>query len=266
IQPPTPAYQRRVGIDQMMKLIERLEIDVMKDKLARSKYEALRARVDPDSLGLRVEPTRDPEAEARLARQFRGAAAIRVIAEPATRFWLEADINAVYQNPAERPRDPAEKKAGAKLAVSWLAKMATGAVPGFDARPAAPELIAALRTDDTAAAAIDGVARFPTAAAQQGLLALALTGNRPPAIRVHAADAAIRHIQVNGKLTPPTLIDGVVDQSKNEADADLRAKMLVLKGLLAPNAKSYVMDLKNYSPPLVAPMPMAPMPEPKPKE
>ena len=61
IQPPTPAYQRRVGIDQMMKLIERLEIDVMKDKLARAKYEALRAHVDADSLGLRVEPTPTPK-------------------------------------------------------------------------------------------------------------------------------------------------------------------------------------------------------------
>lgn len=267
IQPPTQEYQRRLGIDQMMKLIERLEIDVMKNPPSREKFERLRARVDAESLGLRIEPTRDVEAEARLVKQFRTYPAVRVIAEPPTRFWLEADLNAVYQNPAERPRDPAEKRAGAKLAIGWLAKMATGAVPGFDASPAAAELIAALRSDDTAGAAIDGVARFPTAAAQQALLSLALTGNRPIEIRIKAADAAIRHMQVNGKLTPPTLIAGVIDQAKNEADAELRSKLLVLKGLLAPDVKSYLTDLKNYSPPLAPPAaPPAPMPEPKPKQ
>ena len=64
----------------------------------------------------------------------------------------------------------------------------------------------------------------------------------------------------------PTLIDGVIEQSGKEMDADLRAKLLVLKGLLAPNAKDYVKGLKDYSPPLVPAAPMAPMPEPKPKE
>jgi CheY-like chemotaxis protein len=267
VQPSVPAYKRRVGIDHVMRLIERLEIDVQRAKPANDKYEFLRSRVDAESLGLNVEPTRDLEAEARLARHFRHTPAVRVIPEPVSRFYFEADINAAFQDPADRPRDPIEKKAGARLAVSWLAKMASGEVPGFDAKAAAAELIAALRTDDTAEAAIDGVARFPTNPAQIGLLTLALTGNRPMPLRVKAADAAIRHVQVNGKLVGQTLADAVVDQSGKETDADLRAKLLVLKGLLAPNGKAYVEGLKGYSPPLVPPMPMAPapMPEPKPK-
>jgi hypothetical protein len=267
VQPSVPAYKRRVGVDQLMKLIERLETDVERDKASNAKYEALRTRVDAGALGLTVEPTRDLDTEAKLTRQLRHYSGVRVIPEPPSRFWLEADINAVFRDPADRPRDPAEKKAGAKLAISWLAKMATGEVPGFDAKPAAPELLAALRIDDTAGEAIDGVSRFRTAEAQQALLSLALTINRPMPLRVKAADAAIRHIQLNGKLTTPTLIDGIVDQAGKEADPDLRAKMQVLKGLLAPNGKDYVADLKNYNPPLVPPPPMAPpMAEPKPKE
>lgn len=269
IQPSVPAYKRRVGVDQIMKLIERLELDVVKAKASNDKYEALRSRVDAEALGLSVEPTRDVEAEARLGKMLRNVQALRVIPEPASRFWLEADLNATFEDPSQRPRDPAEKKAGTKLAVAWLAKMATGEIPGFDAKQAAPVLIAALVTDDTADAAIDGVARFPTDKAQQGLLALALQGMRPMALRVKAADAAIRHIQVNGKLTDKTLIDGVVDQSGMEKDAGLLSKLLILKGLLAPNPKDYVTGLKNYSPPLVPPMPPAPpppVPDPKPKE
>lgn len=269
LQPSAPAYKRRVGVDHLMKLIERLELDVNQMKASRDKYEALRSQVDADSLGLRVSPTRDEEAEARLSREFRNVAALRVIPEPPTPKWMEAEINAVFQDPADRPRDPAEKRAGAKVAVAWLAKMATGEVTGFDAKPAAAELIGALRADETADAAIDGTVKFPTAPAQEGLISTAVQLGRPLPIRLKAADAAVRHIQANGKLTAKPLVDAVIDLAGKEADADLRGKMQVLKALLAPNAKDYVKNLHDYSPPLVPPPPAppkAPMPEPKPKE
>jgi hypothetical protein len=239
---------------------------VAKYKPAGDKYELLRGRVDAEMLGLNVEPSRDAEAEARLTKQLRHVPALRVVPEAPSRQWLEADVKAAYADPADRPRDAAEKKAAAKLAVSWLSKMATGEVKGFEAKAAAAELVAALRSDDLADAAIDGAARFPTAEAQQGLLTTALTIGRALPTRIKAADAAIRHVQVNGKLTAQTLIDGVIEQSGKEMDADLRSKLLVLKGLLAPNAKDYITGLKAYSPPLAAP-PMMPMPPaPKPKE
>jgi CheY-like chemotaxis protein len=263
LQPAVPAYKRRVGVDHLMKLIERLEADVVRFQPSANKYEALRARVDADMLGLNVEPTRDLEAEVRLARQFRSVPGVRVVPEAPSRTWLEADVNAAFQDPADRPRDPGEKKAGAKLAVTWLARMATGEVPGFNATAAAPELVSALRSDDTADPAIDGVARLNTAEAQQGLLATALTIGRPLPLRIKAADAAIRHIQTNGKLAAMPLVDGVVEQSAREMDVDLRGKLLVLRGLLASNPKDYVADLKRYSPPLVTPPPMPPMPEAK---
>lgn len=265
-QPDVPPYKKRVGIDHLMKLMERLELDVTKSPPAVERYEALRAKVDPEALGLVVVPTRDYVAEAQLTRLVRNLPAVRVIPEPVSRHWLEVDINAAYQDPADRPRDPAEKKAGAKLAVGWLSKMATGSIPGFDPKPAAPELIAALRVDDTADDAIAGVARFPTAEAQQGLIALAVTPGRPLALRTKAADAAIRHVQANGNLTPQTLIGAVVGLSTMEPDPQLRGKLMVLKGLLAPNPKAYVTELYNYSPPLVPPPPPKEELAPKPKE
>jgi CheY-like chemotaxis protein len=263
-QPYVPPYTRRVGVDQLMRLIERLETDVRLTKHAADRYEELRTKVDTDALGLVAAPTRNVEAEARVGKMLQNFTAIRVIPEPPSRAFLEYDINAAYQDPSDRPRDPAEKKAGSKLAVEWLSRMATGEVTGFDAKPAAPELILALRSDDTASPAIDAVGRIPTAGAQLGLLNLVLTGGRPLALRVKAAEVAVRHIQVNGKLVPQTITDAVATQAGAEQNAELRGKLLVLKGLLAPNPKAYVAELRSYSPPLVPPpAPMTPTPAPK---
>jgi len=270
-QPAVPAVVRRVGVDHLVKLLERFELDVANAKPADARYDAIRARVDVDALGLVVQPPRDPVIEEKVSRQMRGFPAVRVIPEPYSRTWFAADVNAAFADPADRPRDPAEKKAAARLAVGWLAKMATGEVPGFDVKPAAAELVATLRTDDLAEAGIDAVARAATADAQQALVSLALTGGRPLPLRVKAADAAIRHVQAFGKLTPDTLVGPVAAQAAAETDADLRGKFLVLKGLLAPNPQEYVTGLRNYSPPLVPaapPMPKEPPvpPEPKPKD
>jgi hypothetical protein len=265
VQPSTPSYTRRVGISHLMRMIERFEIDVAKAKHAQTRYDEYRAKVDPVALGLTVRSLRDQALETRLMRQLRGYEAIRVIPEPYTQTYLQADLDAVYADPAERPRDPAEKRDAARLAVSWLSRMATGEVTGFVVKPAAAVLIQALQRDDLAEAAIDGVAHLPSGEAQQALVSLSVQPGRPVDLRSRAADAVIRHIQANGKLTPDTLIAPIVAQSGTEPDLDLRAKFLVLKGLLAPNPKAYVNGLRAYSPPLLPPPPKAPMP-PVPKE
>jgi CheY-like chemotaxis protein len=270
VQPSTPSYTRRVGISHLMRMIERFEIDVAKAKHAQTRYDKYRAKVDPVALGLTVRSLRDQALEVRLMRQLRSYEAVRVIPEPYTQTYLQSDLDAVYADPAERPRDPAEKRDAARLAVSWLSRMATGEVSGFDVKPAAAVLIQALQRDDLAEAAIDGVAHLPTGEAQQALVSLSVQPGRPVDLRNRAADAAIRHIQANGKLTPDTLIAPIVAQSRTEPELDLRAKFLVLKGLLAPNPKAYVDSLRTYSPPLLPPPPKAPMPpmpkEPEPKE
>lgn len=258
-QPPTPAYIRQVGVEQLMKIIERFNVDVRKVDKVQARYDLLRSHVDAGDLGLNIDSHRDTAAEARVARLMRNQPAVAVIPEPYSRVGLEADIKAAFADPADAPRDPAEKKASAKLAVDWLRRMAIGEVAGFDVKPAEPELLAALRVDDLADSAIDALARLPSAEAQQGLILFCSGSSRPLPplpLRIKAADAAIRHIQTHGKLTPANVAMPVVTLSGTEANAEMRSKYLVLKGLLAPDPKAYVNDLRNYDPPLV-PVPKA---------
>jgi len=205
VQPSVPEYTRRLGLDHLMSLLARFEQDVAGAPGAQTRFEAFRARVDADALGLVVRPPRDYVAEARTQRLVGQYPGLRVIPEPYSKTWFEMDVNAAFQDPADRPRDPAEKRATARQAVQWLARMATGEVPGFDARLASAELLAALRTDELAEVAVDGVARIPSMEAQVGLVGLAVTPMRPLQLRVRAADAAVRHVQAYGKLTPEAL-------------------------------------------------------------
>ena len=265
--PPVPPYIRRVGIDQLMKIAERLELDVAKVPQVQARYDRIRTGVNPADLGLLIQTTRDPAIEAKVTRLMRNMPAVTVIPEPYSRIGLEDDLKAAFADPADAPRDPAEKRAGAKLAVEWLRRMATGEVTGYDVRPAEAELVAALRVDDLAEPAIDAVARSASSEAQQALVSLAAAPTRPLPIRLKAADAAVRHIQLHGRLSPATLAGAVANLSNTEPNAEMRSRLLVLKGLLAPDPKAYVNDLKTYDPPLVPVAPKGPAPMPKdPKE
>jgi CheY-like chemotaxis protein len=266
-QPAVPEYTRRLGLDHLMTLALRFEQDVAGAPPAQARFEAFRARVDAEALGLVVRPPRDYAAEARTARLVGQYPGVRVIPEPYSKTWFEVDVNAAFQDPADRPRDPAEKRASARQAVQWLARMATGEVPGYDARLASAELLGALRTDELADAAIEGVARLPSMDAQVGLVSLAVTPMRPLPLRVRAADAAARHVQTHGKLTPDALTGTVTQQAGTEADADLRGRLMVLRGLLAPSPSGFVAGLRGYNPPLAPPPPPMPMtPAPKPPD
>ncbi|QDU22288.1 hypothetical protein [Urbifossiella limnaea] len=253
VQPAVPEYTRRLGQDHLLTLLTRFAEDVAASPVAQARFEAFRSRVDPEALGLVVRQPRDFPAEARTTRLVGHYPGVKVIPEPHSKTWFEQDVNAAFQDPADRPRDPAEKRATARLAVQWLARMATGEVPGFDAKLASNELLAALRTDELADPAIDGVARLPTAEAQAGLVSLAVTPMRPLPLRARAADAAVRHVQAHGKLTPDALTTTVAQQSGTEADADLRGRLMVLRGLLAPSPSGFVTGLRSYNPPLVPP-------------
>jgi CheY-like chemotaxis protein len=260
LQPPTKPELARTGQNEAMRVIERFEIDVNADPNAKKRYDALRARVSGEALGVNVVPTRDAETEFRLARLLRSYPGVAVIPEPYSRVGFEDDLRTAFADPADAPRDPAEKKAGAKLAVGWLQQMATGEVPGFDVKSAEPELRAALLSDDLADAAVAALARFTSAATQEALVALAVTDGRPVPLRARAADAAIRHIQVNGKLTPKALIDPLASMATNPATPpEVRPKLLTLRGLLAYNQATFVSDLKAFNPPVA---PTAPPKEP----
>jgi CheY-like chemotaxis protein len=274
IQPPVQDYARRIGIDALANRIERLEQDVNREPIARKKFEHLRPRVDPEALRLNVGTTRDLAAEARVSRIVRDYRNVRVIREPYSTVGFQDDVRAAFADPADAPRDPGEKRASARAAVEWLRKLATGEVPGFDVKSAEQTLRDALRSDDLADPAIDAVARFGSPGAQQDLLNLALTAGRPVPVRVKAADAVIRHIQTHGKAIEKGQAEAVTAMAAKEENAELRGKLLVIRGFVGATPAEFLGELRGYSPPLVPPPAKPPekkgsdepVPEPKPKE
>lgn len=273
LQPPVQEYARRIGIETLSARIERIEQDVNREPNALKKYEALRPRVDPDALRLNLGTTRDAAAEAKVGRVVRQYHNVHVIPEPYSMVGFQDDVKAAFADPADAPRDPAEKRAAARVAVEYLRRLATGEIPGFDIRSAEATLRDALRFDDLAEPAIDAVARFGSPAAQQDLLNLALIAGRPVPLRVKAADAVVRHIQTHGRAVEKGQAEAVAAAASKEENADLRGKLLVIRGLIGPTPAEYIGELKGYSPPIVPPAPKVPekkegepVPEPKPKD
>ncbi|HEY1187980.1 MAG TPA: hypothetical protein VGE74_10000 [Gemmata sp.] len=269
LQPPSALYGTNLASTDLMKLIERFEVDVLKAKGAHEKYDFFRSKVDPVELGLSVEPFRDPLIEARLARLLKNYPEVRIIPEPYTRLALEPEFKVLFADPMMVPREGAVKKAESRAAIEFLRQMAVGDLPGYDFRLAEAELRNAINNPfdaDRTSAAIDAVERLKSAEAQQALLGLATRsiGNVPTDLRRKAADAAIRHIRANGKAATPILLDGLNREASPDVikDPDLLAKLLTLKGMLAYNPGSFANQLKTYNPPIV---PAPPKKEPEKK-
>lgn len=263
IQPPSPAYGAGIASADLMKLIERFEIDVAKVKGAQEKYDLLRMRVDPNDLGIRIETYRDPVLEAKLARMLSGYPAVKIVPEPYSRIGMEAELKVLFADPMMIPRDPAVKKADARAAVDFLRQMAIGELPGYDIKSTEAELRAALGIPDLAASAVDAVERFKSGEAQLALLNLALGGEgKPLALRLKAIDAVIRHIRANGNAVAATLVTAIREQSTAEPNAELRGKFLTLKGMVGVKPGEFVDQLKGYSPPILP----EPKKEPDPKK
>ncbi|VTU02742.1 HEAT repeat-containing protein OS=Singulisphaera acidiphila (strain ATCC BAA-1392 / DSM 18658 / VKM B-2454 / MOB10) GN=Sinac_0176 PE=4 SV=1 [Gemmataceae bacterium] len=262
-QPLSPAYGEGTASAEMLKLMERFEIDLAKVPAAKKKFDDLYSRADISDLDLPVETFRDAALEARLARTLKNYPTVRIVPEPFGRASLVADLEAAQINAGQAPREAADKKAAQKVALEWIRKMATGDLTGYDIKSLEPELREATRNDDLASDAIDAIARFGSADAQSALLTLALNTGKPLPLRIKAADAAIRHVQTNGKATAKSLTDPLIELSEKEADPLLRSKLLTLRGLLAFNPAEFVGKVKGYTPPLLPPPPMPKDAEPK---
>lgn len=257
LQPPSAAYGKGIPSAALMKLIERMELDVAKVKLAQEKYDFLRSHVDTVGLGLAVETFRDPALEARLARKLTNYPRVRIIPEPYSRLDLEPALLSISADPMMLPRDSATKKAEAKQAVEFFRQMALGDLAGYNLTPAEAEIRAALNNPDpdVVSAAIDAVERFKTGDSQAALVRVALKDvrDRPLAVRLKAADAAIRHVRAHGKAVPAEVVGQVREQSNTEPNAELRGKLLTLKGMLAFKSGDFVDQLKGYAPPILPP-------------
>jgi CheY-like chemotaxis protein len=251
LQPPTAAYGTGAPSTDLMKLIERFELDVAKVKGAQEKYDMLRSSIDPIELGLAVETYRDRPLEAKLARTLSGYPAVKIIPEPYSRLNIEAGFKLLYADPMMIPRDGAAKRADAKTAVEFLRLMAISELPGYDLKTTEPVLIAALQQRDLAPIALDAVERFKTAEAQLALLEVALTGEER--LRPKAADAVIRHIRMAGSAITPNFVTALAERAKTETNLELRGKFLTILGMVATKPNDFANQLKEFNPPIVVP-------------
>lgn len=249
----------RLPTDGLVKFLEELEIVL--DAPRRQTADRMLARLDPAALGLPADTSRDSAVEDQLGRLARAVGGGRVVGEAFSAAALAEEIRDATADPARLPTNPAEKKRSARLAVEYLRRIAVGEIDGYDIRPAEASLRTALKDDDLADPAIDAVARIPSAEAQQDLLALALTGNRPLPIRAHAADQVVQHVQKNGKLTSGNLTEALAAGVAAEKDVELRAKLAVVQQLLVGKPGDLGKLLLQFPLPVPAqPTPPAPAP------
>ena len=114
--------------NKMGQLMEQIEGQLEPD--ARKRVEALLPKIHPAAFLIDAAEYRDLDLEAQMAKQVRGFKGVTVIPEPFGPGGLSEDLKKVIADPAARPRSDAEKKATAKLAATWLSKIAQGALPG----------------------------------------------------------------------------------------------------------------------------------------
>ena len=117
---------------------------------------------------------------------------------------------------------PAEKKENAKVAMTWLRKMAVGEVPGYDVRPAEAAMRSALFSDDLAPLAIDALTHVPSKEAQLDLANLAVAPSPAVPVRSQAAIALVKHIQRYGRFVTGPQADAIANAAATVEDADLR--------------------------------------------
>lgn len=248
-----------LATDTLASFAERIETGLTPEQ--RQRFEATLARIDSEALGLPTDNLRDSDLEFRLAQVAQAYPVATVIPEPFGLAAFTDDIQAAVSDPAAMPRNPDEKAASARLAAELLRQIAVGEHPGYDARPAADVLRAALKSDDLAPITLGAVVRIPTAEAQQDLLNVAL-GGRPEPLRLRAADATIRHIQSFGKLIPPNMIAAI--PNAQAPSNEMKSKLQVIHELLAGKPGDLGALMLRY--PVATPQPAATSPPPSPPD
>jgi len=250
-------------LENMVRLIEQLESGLSPEQ--KKFFEYLREKITPASLALDAEIVRDEAMERRVAKIVKPFRFITVIPETFDPSTLASDLKVAAIDPAKLPRDPEERLAVAKQAADWLRKIAIGEASGYDARSASVELRAALRSDAFADLVVEAVARLATADAQRELVEVASNVKRPSAIRIKAADAALRHIQAFGKMTPAAVAETAAVVAASETDPAVKSRLDVLARQVAVVPVDLSGVIRSF--PLTPALPVPPPPKlPDPKE
>jgi hypothetical protein len=161
----------------------------------------------------------------------------------------------------------------AERSVLWLAVLARGDPAGYDVRPAAETVFAALQagklSESGQLAALHIIGRLPGGKAQTELANVVLDDRPDRAkLRVPATAELIHHIQQYGALLAPAQAAALDGLYAKAADPDLKANLALLQGVLRPDAKLTGERLLKYEPPPPGPPapPKEPPKEPAPKD
>lgn len=248
--------ERIKDAETLNRILEQLEVTL--DAPRRTKFEELQKKVSPESLSIATGALRDEELEQKLAKQLRTFASVSVVPEVYSAVGLADDVKSSTSGQSQQPIPSESRLVTAKLAAEWLRKLATGEVPGYDAKPAEAALRTALRSDELAPDAIDALTKLGSGDTQLGLVQLAIDTNRPVPVRTRAADAAARHIQQFGNQTTAMILSQVAQAASGEADLTLKGKLLIIASTVVQNAKSFADVLKNHPINVTAPVTPAP--------
>src|SRR5262249_52811550 len=135
---------------------------------------------------------------------------------------LKRTLNAHIAEAMGRPLTDEERKANARLAMTWLKRMAVGEVHGYDVEPAEADILRALRVDDLGGLAAEVAGRLPGRAPQRELAVVVLDKGRKPEVRAAAAEELVRHIQGHGLVLGRDQIKGLEELYAASDDPKVR--------------------------------------------
>jgi CheY-like chemotaxis protein len=257
-----PRPDTRLAVEELLRLIQRLEVDLDRVPAARDRFETLYSQLDPESLGLPIARYRDTDLKASLRRQLEYFPHIPVVFYPATATEIREDWFPLWQfSTVQKTATPAFKRGARLRAVSALAQLASHAEANRDLTPAIPALLVSLSDDELAPHACDALLHLADPSIQPALIALARNGQRPLPLRQLAADYAIRHAQRFSPTLAPEQVASARQAAQDEPDPLLRLRLLTYLDLAAAQPAEFRRELLNYQPPLPNPAPAAPKPD-----
>jgi hypothetical protein len=208
--------------------------------------------VHPDAGG-KVPPGLE-ESLQRLTQHFQN---VWIIPTTTAKEPLQQIIAARLTEAMGKPLSAEERKANAREALTWLKRLATQEVPGYDVRAAEGAVVKALHDNELALLAVETAGRLPGSTPQRELAQLMLDTTPPPPVRAAAAAALSQHIQRYGLTLGNELVKGLQDLYQAADDPKLKSSLALVLGSLDPAPAVTGARLLRFAP--------APVPPPKEK-
>ena len=210
-------------------------------------------RADIDSGRLPIIVTAQPQQVAELEKRLAGTPGLLVTAETTNTSTLKTVLDQQIKAQEGRPLSEIERKDYAALAMLWLARIARGEVPGFDAQPVQGALLQGLLSNDLAPFAVEAAGYLPGPEAQRQLARVVLDDARPANLRIAAAYSLMQSLQHFGLLLSADQVAALKALYETAPDAKLKSGLAVVVGALRPDARQTGQRLQRYTPVFTAP-------------